>query len=180
MSLISQIESMLFASAKPLTVAQLASACARDKQEVQEALALLKEKYAAQDSGLVLLETDTQVQLASTPRNANLVKRFLKEELTGEFTRPSLETLTVVAYRGPITKAAIEEIRGVNCGMILRSLLMRGLIEEEKDEQGNIVYRITTEFLRYLGVAHTRELPDYTQLHAAHAAQELEDATAVQ
>ncbi len=163
--LISHIESLLFTSAKPLSLAQLVKLTSSTKKEVAEVLGTLKEKYSAKESGIALLETGTQVQLVSAPKNASLVRKLLKDDMTGELTRPSLETLTVIAYRGPITKAAIEEIRGVNCSLIIRNLLIRGLIEEEKGEEA-LQYRITTEFLRYLGVSQVSELPDYEELHS--------------
>ena len=84
----------------------------------------------------------------------------------GELTRPSIETLTIIAYRGPITKPEIEQIRGVNCSLILRNLLMRGLVEEsESVERLQPVYAISADFLRHLGLHAISDLPDYATLH---------------
>ena len=81
-------------------------------------------------------------------------------------TQPSLETLTIIAYRGPITKPEIEQIRGVNCSLILRNLLIRGLIEEKEDKQRlQNTYTISFDFLRHLGADRVEELPQYSDLH---------------
>jgi len=73
--------------------------------------------------------------MTTAKESSEIVEKFLKEELTGEMTRPQLETLTIIAYRGPMTKMEIEQIRGVNCSLILRNLLMRGLVEAKLDKK---------------------------------------------
>ena len=82
----------------------------------------------------------------------------------GELTRPQLETLTVIAYKSPITKSEIEQIRGINCTMILRNLLMRGLIIEEEGTLES-VYTVSLETLSLLGITKVEDLPDYQKLH---------------
>ena len=83
-----------------------------------------------------------------------------------ELTRPSLETLTIIAYRGPITKPEIEQIRGINCSLILRNLALRGLIEEADDAARlQPVYTVSVKFLRHLGIHAASELPQYEDLH---------------
>jgi segregation and condensation protein B len=86
--------------------------------------------------------------------------------LTGELTRPQLETLTIIAYRGPITKPEIEQIRGINCSLIIRNLLMRGLVEEaESAEKLQPVYSVSGDFVRHLGLHAIGELPEYASFH---------------
>ena len=93
--------------------------------------------------------------------------------MSGELTPPSVETLTIIAYRVPITKPAIEQIRGVNCSLILRNLLIRGLIEEHEDKQRlQNTYTISFEFLRHLGVDRVEDLPQYIELHADEIVQQ--------
>ncbi len=76
-----------------------------------------------------------------------------------------METLTIIAYRGPIAKSELEQIRGINCSLILRNLMIKGLIEEERDEKRmNIKYRVSIDFIRYLGINKVEELPDYQKL----------------
>jgi len=104
--------------------------------------------------------------MVSAPENSSLVRDFIKDETTGELTRPSLETLTIIAYRGPISKLDLERIRGINCSLILRNLLIRGLIEAKTDRKKNeIYYNITFDFIRFLGINDVNQLPDYERLN---------------
>jgi len=81
-------------------------------------------------------------------------------------TRPQLETLTVVAYCGPITKPELEQLRGVNCALILRNLMMRGLVKEVEDVTNFLpTFEVTMDYLRHLGINSLNELPDYDKLH---------------
>ena len=167
MSLLSQIESILFVAPKPLTVKQIVKATQKNVIEVEEALETLKMKYNQDDQGIHILCEAGQFQMATNPDNSDVVDLFVKDEVSGELTKAQLETLTVIAYRGPITKPELEQIRGVNCTLILRNLQMRGLTEEG-DTQDKIlpVYSLSVEALRHLGVISASELPDYETLHS--------------
>lgn len=168
MELKAKIESLLFVSTKPLTVKRLVDVTGKKKEDVSKALDALLEDYDGRKGGLVILRNGNEVQMATSPDHADMVKEFLKNEAFGELTRPSLEALTIVAYRGPITKAELEQIRGVNCSLILRNLMIRGLVEM-KDEK----YTITFDFLRYLGLKSVEELPDYEKLNSDENLQKL-------
>jgi segregation and condensation protein B len=114
-----------------------------------------------------ILHNGSEVQMSTSPDNARLVQDFLKDETTGELTKPSLETLTIIAYRGPVTKAELEQIRGVNCSLIIRNLLMRGLVEAQGEPYDpQTTFRVTMDFLRFLGVAGVEELPEYDKLRS--------------
>lgn len=166
MSLVAKIESLLFVSAEPLSVRSLAKFLDAKKNEVESALDELQNKYrAAEDSGMIIVKGGESYQMVTRPQNAALVADFLKSDLSGELTEPSLETLTIIAYRGPITKAELEQIRGVNCSLILRNLQMRGLITREENKGGLAYYEATPEFIKYLGVGSVQDLPDYAKLH---------------
>ena len=163
-----QIESLLFVSSKPFSVKKLCEFVDAPEKEVDAALVALAEKWNGKESGVNLVREGKEVQLMSAPAQAELVKNFLKDETTGELTRPSLETLTIIAYRGPITKPEIEQIRGVNCSLILRNLLMRGLINVEEDKtKMQAVYAASLEFIRYLGLTSVSKLPDYERLRGS-------------
>lgn len=165
MSIQSKIESILFVSAKPLSLEKISSICLVPKNEAEQALAALEEKYESADSGIKLMKDGRKYQLVSDSKNAKVVKDFLKDEQTGELTRPALETLTIIAYRGPIAKGELELIRGVNCSLIIRNLLIKGLIEAEEDKKELITfYRVTFDFLRFLGINQQSEMPDYEKL----------------
>lgn len=166
MNLTSQIESILFVASKPLAVRQIAKALRQKTADVELALEDLKAKYNQPASGLRILHEGENYQMATNPENSAAVDLFIKDEAAGELTRPQLETLTVIAYRGPITRPELEQIRGVNCAIILRNLLIRGLIDEhEKEEKILPVYSLSMEALRHLGISSTSELPEYSTLH---------------
>lgn len=168
------VESLLFVSTKPQTAKKLAELAGTEERAVEEALAVLGEKYAAAAGGIALVRTGKEYQMMTAPDSAAVVQAYLKDEMTGELSRPSLETLTIVAYRGPVSKAEIEQIRGVNCTLILRNLQMRGLVESEEDRKSLVVrYRVTMDFLRFLGAARVEDLPDYAELSADRTLAEL-------
>jgi len=170
----SKIESLLFVATSPLSVKKLAELVNEKKEEVKKCLDELVEEYKNRGGGILLLKNGDEYQFATNPLNSEIVGAFLKEETEGELTRPQLEALAVIAYRGPVTKAELEQIRGVNCGLILRNLLIRGLIEEEEDKKlGEPRYKISFEFLRYLGVSNVKELPDYEKLSSSEIIQNI-------
>lgn len=163
-----QIESLLFVSAKPLTIKKLAEFLEVNQKEVEVALEILKQRVNKEESGIRIVRTGNEVQMLTSPDSAKLTREFLKDEITGELTKPQLETLTVVAYCQPISKAELEQIRGVNCGLILRNLMIRGLIEsEESKEKFGPVYKITHDFMKFLGISDISELPDYEKLKSS-------------
>ena len=167
MSLFGQVESILFVASKPLATKAIAQALGVDVGKIEDALRTLVMKYNQPDSGIHILSDDISVQMATNPENAEAIDHFSKDEVSGELTRPQLETLTVVAYRGPITRPELEQIRGVNCALILRNLMVRGLVEERDDAEKLLpVYRLSFDALRHLGIASVEELPEYAALHA--------------
>jgi segregation and condensation protein B len=162
-----KIETILFLSARPVSFKKLAKLIALSVVEVEEAVASLAEARNKEDSGIHVIVAERAVELGSNPAFGELVSSLTKEEVDSELTRPQLEALTIIAYRGPITKPEIEHIRGVNCTIIVRNLLMRGLIIE-KDDQNRLqpVYTISSEMMRHLGIHQPKELPDYDTLHS--------------
>lgn len=167
MNIQSQIESLLFITNQPFSAKKLAEILKVNQAEVEQAIESLIATYNEKERGIHIQKIENKVQMVASPDNAKLVADFTKEEMTGELTRPALETLTIVAYRGPLTRAEIEKIRGVNCAVILRNLQMRGLVESAEDKKKmQQVYSITFDFLKHLGVNQPSELPDYTTLNS--------------
>jgi segregation and condensation protein B len=162
-SLEAKIEALLAVSPRPLSVKKIAELADESKDAVREAAAGLAETLKARGSGLTLVRVDDELRMGSASETKDVVEKFVKDETTGELTRPQLETLTVVAYRGPVGKAELEQIRGVNCTIILRNLMMRGLVDEES-ENGLPAYRVSMDFMRFLGAGSIGELPDYETL----------------
>jgi len=163
---LSQIESLLLVTAKPLSYKELAKLINVQGSEVESACLELQAKYNQPEQGIQVLLNNNQIQLVTNPDNVSIVKNFLQAETTGELSRPSMETLTIIAYRQPITKEALEQIRGINCSLILRNLMIRGLVEAQEIKGGlTTTYSLTMDFLRFLGVHSVEELPDYQTLH---------------
>jgi segregation and condensation protein B len=161
----SKIESLLFISAKAMSIKSLAELIKVEHKEVELAGDELVAELKAAHRGLQVIRNKDSFQMVSSAENAELVQAFIKDETTGELSRPSLETLTIIAYRGPISKADIDRIRGLNCSLILRNLLLRGLIEIKEDKnKGENFYNVTFDFIRFLGLNDVRELPDYERL----------------
>ena len=160
----SQIESLLFIAAKPLAVKQLAELLETDAAKIKAAGDELVAEYKSSDRGLALLKNEDKYQLVSSPANTAAVNKFIGQETSGELSRPSLEALTIIAYRGPIAKGDLDKIRGVNCALILRNLLLRGLIES-KEVKGEDYYQVSLDFIKFLGVSDVSQLPDYQRLH---------------
>ncbi|MBT3689936.1 SMC-Scp complex subunit ScpB [bacterium] len=167
MKLKSQIESILLVSSRPLTITKLVEHVKVKKDKVMNILNELNEEYTEGGRGIRLIINNNKVQLVSAPENTDLVQGYLKSDLTGELTKPSLETLTIIAYRQPVTKAEMEQIRGVNCSLILRNLMIRGLVEADYNkERGVTEYNVTLDFLKFLGINSIKELPDYEKLNS--------------
>ncbi|MEW6610434.1 MAG: SMC-Scp complex subunit ScpB [Patescibacteria group bacterium] len=172
MSLISQLESFLFISNRPLTVRRLAELVGTGEEAVEAALADLREKTNGEERGVQLVSVGNAYQFATRGEYAKLIAAFVKEELVGEMTRPQLETLTIIAYRGPVAKSELERIRGVNCSLILRNLMIRGLVEtvdgqdDAHDPMARLLvrYQVTHDFVRFLGLTSVEQLPEYEQL----------------
>lgn len=159
-SLISQLSSLLLVSNRPLSSRKLAELTNEKPQTVQAVLEELAKFFQAQDFGIRLVQSGNEFQMVTDPANRELVETFIKQEVAGDLTRPQLETLAIIAYRGPIAKSEIELIRGINCSLILRNLLTRGLVQEEESNH-QIAYSVSVDFLKFLGIGKTNELPEY-------------------
>ncbi|KKQ40457.1 MAG: Segregation and condensation protein B [Candidatus Moranbacteria bacterium GW2011_GWC2_37_73] len=112
---------------------------------------------------LSLLVKGEEVQLVSNPENAEFIEGLVKSELQDSLSNAAMEVVSIIAYRGPISKTEIEAIRGVNCAYTLRNLLLRGLIErnDNPNDSRGYVYAITFDFLKKLGIESVKNLPEY-------------------
>jgi segregation and condensation protein B len=157
------IESILFVSGEPIKKSKLAKILAEKIEDVEKALEALSGKYSHAQSGLSLLKKGEEIQLVSNPENAQHVEQLVKNELQDSLSNAALEVVSIIAYRGPISKTEIEAIRGVNCSYTLRNLLLRGLIERSDNLSGarGYVYSISFDFLKKLGTDDVKKLPQY-------------------
>lgn len=166
MELSGKITSLLFASPRALSIRRLAELTKAEPAAVEAALDELAQQFNTEHQGINLVRHGSTAQLVTNPLNSQLVTAYLKEEQAGELTRPALETLTIIAYRGPISKIQLDTIRGVNCALILRNLMIKGLVEAKthKDKY-QTSYQVSLEFVRYLGLNQVSDLPDYEKLN---------------
>lgn len=158
----SKIESILLVAEKPVSVKELSTVCGSMVTETQKALAELIETY--QEKGIKVIKKGEYYSLVTAPENADVVAKFLNEELRHDLSDASLETLSIVTYRQPITRIEIEEIRGASSDQLLRNLMVRGLITEvgRKESPGRpILYGTTMEFLQYFGLESEDQLPKF-------------------
>lgn len=166
MNLKSKVESILFVSGSPIDVSKLAKLLEVKKDDIESSIEELQLDYKNNNRGIQIAQVGDRYQVVTSADNSKEVGSFLKQEVIGELTRPQLETLTIIAYRGPIVKPELEQIRGVNCTIILRNLMIRGLIEEGEIRDGMDTYLVTHEFLKFLGITDIKNLPDYEKLNA--------------
>lgn len=162
--LLVRIEAMLFVESRGITLATLAKHLQVDQEEVRHVLGQLQIIRNTATSGIHVLVHADRAELVTNPTCVAEAGALLKEEMADELTRPQLETLTVIAYRGPLTRLEIEQVRGVNCQIILRNLQMRGLIEEIDGDLVSL-YQVTSDFLKTLGITAIVDLPDYEAFH---------------
>ncbi|MBD3360143.1 MAG: SMC-Scp complex subunit ScpB [Candidatus Buchananbacteria bacterium] len=174
MSLKSKIESLLFITTRPLDIKKISELTGGKKDEVKKEITNLFDEYNQKDKGINIQKIGTKYQMVTNANNAKIISEFLKEEMTGELTQASLETLTVIAYRGPITKTELEMIRGVNCSVILRNLMIRGLVDEIDDKKDMVKkYQIAFDFMQHLGITESEQLPEYEKLNSNESLQKL-------
>jgi len=162
----SQIESILFLSGEAVKISRIVKITGATKPEVENACLLLEGDYLAKTRGVVILRKEDEMQMATSPENAEILEQLVKSEIQENLSRAGLEVLAIVAYRGPINRLEVEAIRGVNCSFTLRSLLMRGLlerIENPKDSRG-FLYKISFDFLKKMGLERIEQLPDFETL----------------
>jgi segregation and condensation protein B len=159
-SLRTLLEALRFVAPEPVSLADLAQILEREEGEVAAAL----DEWACDHAtaGIRLQRLGNQVQLVSAPEAAPYIECFLGLHYSGRLSAAALETLAIVAYRQPVTRPAIEALRGVDCSGILHTLLNLGLIEERgrATTPGRpIFYGTTIDFLRHFGLQSLEDLP---------------------
>lgn len=164
------IESILFVHGEPMSIRQLSKLTKETEDTVKMALRELSSDLDGR--GIVLVEKKDEWQLATNPDNRSAVEDFIKGEFTEELTRAALETLAVIAYKGPVTRAEVEYIRGVNSSFTVRNLLMRGLIErkESPKDARSYLYEISFDFLKHFGLKKIEDLPEFSELRGKEIA----------
>lgn len=157
------VEALLFASQAPLSAAELARADeGLDEERVEEALAELRAEYEREERAFGLFEVAGGWQLLTRPEFAPVLERFDTVPAASRLSAPALETLAIIAYRQPVGRAEVEEIRGVGAGGVLRTLLERDLVEVVGRGEGlgrPLLYGTTHYFLQHFGFRSIADLP---------------------
>lgn len=156
------IEALIFASSEPITSKTVAEIIGIDEHTVKQIISDLIEDYRRSKRGIQIIEAGNGYQFATHPECAVYIEKLQKIPRNVGLSQAAVETLAIIAYKQPITKAEIESLRGVSVESPLGTLLEKNLIEEagRKDAPGRpILYRTTTKFLRYFGLNSLEDLP---------------------
>ena len=161
-SLVPVLEAILFASGDPVTLERLEKALETPADTILEALGALRDRLAYDRAGVRLVQMENAWQLTTAPEYAPIVRKTLETRRPPSLSGAALEVLAIVAYRGPVTRAFVEKVRGVDSSYTVSSLCDRGILEEagRLEVPGRpILYRLTPAALRILGISSLSELP---------------------
>jgi segregation and condensation protein B len=156
------LEAILLVADEPVPEVLLAQVLERPRHEVATSLRALSAEYTSDGRGFDLREIAGGWRFYTREDCAPLVERFVRDGQEVRLTQAALETLAVIAYRQPVSRARVSAVRGVNCDGVIRTLVLRGLVEDSgtDPETGAILYRTTGYFLERLGMASLDDLPD--------------------
>lgn len=164
LSLDAKIEAILFWKGESIRVKKLSQILNTTENDILTSLEILKQKLDGR--GVILVFKDDEIALGTAPQMSALVETLTKEELMKDLGKAGLETISIILYKGPISRAEIDYIRGVQSNFILRNLLVRGLIEKitKSDDQRSFLYKPSFELLSYLGVSKIEDIPEYENI----------------
>jgi len=173
------IEAILFAAGEPVPTARISLILAVSEDEVCAAAKELADEYSFGLRGLRILKLNDKLQMCSSPEHASVISKVLEQRKPPMLSQPALETLAIVAYFQPVTRAYIDQVRGVDSAYTVGVLLERGLIERcgRLDVPGRpSLMRTTDVFLRTMGVSSLEELPELPELNSGEGVKKLEAA----
>lgn len=163
------VEAILFASDEPVDLERLADAAGDDVTvgQVREAVRQLVEEYDSGGRAFTVEEIAGGLQLFTRPQYNPYLKKLLQARRRARFTQAALETLAIIAYKQPVTRIEVEDIRGVACGDMIRTLMQKGLVRVtgRSEKLGRpLLYGTTKKFLQAFGLGSIKDLPDAKQL----------------
>lgn len=177
--LISVIEAILFAAGESVPIARLSLVLGVSEEEIVRAARELQEQYSSQQRGMRVLRLEDKFQMCSAPEFAPYISKTLEQRKPPVLSQPALETLAVVAYFQPVTRAYVDQVRGVDSSYTVGVLCERGLIEEcgRLEVPGRpAVFRTTDVFLRTMGIGSLDELPPLPDMTNGEGIEKLQDA----
>ena len=176
--LTSAIEAILFAAGDSVPLARLSLVLGVSEQDVETSVKMLQESYIEQQRGMRILRLEDKVQMCSAPEYASFISKTLEQRKPPVLSQPALETLAVVAYFQPVTRAYIEQVRGVDSSYTVGVLNERGLIEEcgRLEVPGRpVLFRTTDVFLRTMGISSLDELPELPDMTDSDGMEKLQE-----
>lgn len=179
MDIASALEAILFAAGESVPVARLSLVLAADETEILRVAEELAETYRREGRGMRILLLEDKLQMCSAPEYAQLITKTLEQRRPPMLSQPALETLAIVAYFQPVTRAYVDRVRGVDSSYTVSALVERGLIEVcgRLDVPGRpSLFRTTDVFLRTMGVRTLSELPPLPDLSNGEGVEKLQKA----
>ena len=176
---IAALEAVLFAAGDSVPIARLSLVFGVDEQEIERCIRALQEEYTSEGRGIRILRLDDKVQMCSAPEYAEVISKCMEQRRPPMLSQAALETLAVVAYFQPVTRAYVEQLRGVDSSYSIAMLAERGLIEEcgRLEVPGRpAVFRTTDVFLRTMGISRLSELPPLPEMSAPDGQEKLQQA----
>jgi segregation and condensation protein B len=160
------IEAVLFWKGEPVSIKKLSQIFSKTEEEILTALKKLEENLIGR--GVSLIWKENEVTMGTSKETSELIEKLTKEELIRDLGRAGLETLSIIIYQGPISRAEIDYIRGVQSTFILRNLMIRGLVEKiaNPKDQRSFLYKPTFELLSYMGLTKIEDMPEFKEAKA--------------
>ena len=175
----SAVEAVLFAAGESVPLKRLSLVLGLEEEEISRTVDALHELYESEGRGMRVLRLDDKVQMCSAPEHAGLISACLEQRKPPMLSQAALETLAVVAYFQPVTRAYVEQVRGVDSSYSVGMLTERGLIEEcgRLEAPGRpAIFRTTDAFLRTMGVTRLSELPPLPEVSGGEGIEKLQSA----
>ncbi len=176
-------EAILFSVGEPLELSKIAQALEIDEEQARQVLLNLAAELDERGSGISLLQLGKQYQLASRPEFSEQVRTILEVRRNAPLSQAAFEVLAVIAYNQPVTKAFVEQVRGVDCSGVITTLCQKKLIEEKGrlELPGRpLVYGTTPDFLRCFSVSSLEELPSLPEKETPQAPEDAEGTEAAE
>ncbi len=161
------IEAVLFWKGEPITIKKLSQIFGKTEEEISVALNSLEAKIS--DRGIIIVRKEDEVTLGTSKDTSEIIEKLTKEELVKDLGKAGLETLSIIIYQGPISRAEVDYIRGVQSTFILRNLMIRGLIEKVTNpkDQRSFLYKPSFELLSYMGISKIEDMPEFAEAKKA-------------
>lgn len=160
------LEGVLFGAGEAVSLSSLSKTLEKPSSEIRFSMEILKQDYASKARGIRIVEVKDTYQLSTKPEYFEYIRQIIGQQQRNGLSRAALETLAIIAYRQPITRHIIDEIRGVTSSKAIQRLLDHQLICEggRLDAPGRpILYKTTNEFLKVMGFKNLKEMPDYEE-----------------